>query len=60
MKIVKSTINLSELVQMAKSMGGMVKAMVDAEKGIIAIDAPMHPDLLEMLIKEENSEPKNL
>lgn len=61
MKIIKDTIEISELKQMAAKMHGeLVKIMVDVEKGIIAVDAPMHSDLLELLIAEENSEPQNL
>lgn len=61
MKIIKDKIEIGELKEMAKKMfGGLVKAMVDIEKGIIAVDAPMHSDLLEFLIEQENSEPKNL
>jgi len=61
MKIVKDKIEILELKKMAEKMfGNLVKAMVDVEKNIIAVDAPMHADLLEFLIKEENSEPKDL
>jgi hypothetical protein len=61
MKIVKDQILISELEEMSKKMhGDFTKAMVDVEKEIIAVDAPMHSDLLELLIQEENSEPKNL
>ncbi len=61
MKIVKEKIEIIELKEMAKKMHGeLVKAMVDIEQEIIAVDAPMHSDLLELLIAEENSEPKNL
>jgi len=61
MKIVKDKIEISELHEMGKKMfGGLVKAMVDIDKEIMAVDAPMHADLLEFLIEKENSEPKNL
>lgn len=61
MKIIKDKIEISELKEMAKKMhGDFVKIMVDIEKGIVAVDAPMHSDLLELLIQEENSEPQNL
>ena len=61
MKIVKDKIEVLELKEMAEKMhGSFVKAIVDIEKGIMAIDAPMHSDLLELLVKEENSEPKSL
>lgn len=56
-----SKIEISELKEMAKNMhGSLVKAMVDIEKEIMAIDAPLHSDLMEFLIEKENSEPKNI
>ncbi len=61
MEIIKDKISISKLNEMAEKMfGSMVKAMVDVEKEIMAVDAPMHADLLELLIEKENSEPKNL
>ena len=61
MKIVKDKIEISELKEMAKKMhDNLVKAMVDVEKEIIAVDAGLHADLMEFLIEEENSEPKDV
>jgi hypothetical protein len=61
MKIVKDKIEIAELKEMSEKMfGNLVKAMVDIEKEIIAVDAPMHADLLEFLMEQENSEPINL
>jgi len=61
MKIVKGEIEITELKEMSEKMfGGLVKAMVDVEKGIVAVDAPMHADLLDLLIEKEESLPKNL
>ena len=61
MKIVKDKIEILELKEMEKNMlGNLVKAVVDVEKELIAIDAPLHSDLMEFLIEKENSEPKNL
>jgi phage pi2 protein 07 len=61
MKIVKDKIEITELKEMSEKMfGNLVKAMVDVEKEILAVDAPMHSDLLEFLIEQENCEPKNL
>jgi len=61
MKIVKDKIEIPELKGMSEKMfGGLVKAMVDVEKNIMAVDAPMHADLLDLLIEKEGSEPKNL
>ncbi len=61
MKIVKDKIEIPELKEMAKKMhDNLVKAMVDIEKEIMAVDAGLHADLMEFLIEKENSEPKNI
>ena len=61
MKIVKDKIEITELKEMAKRMyENLVKAVVDIEKEIMAVDAEMHIDLEQVLIEKENSEPKNL
>lgn len=45
MKIIKDSITLSELSEMTKRMfDNMVKAVVDIEQKIMAVDAPMHSD----------------
>lgn len=54
-------IEISELKEMAKNMiPQLVKAMVDIEKGIMAVDGGFHADLMEFLISEEKSKPENL
>ncbi|MDP2741383.1 MAG: DUF5674 family protein [bacterium] len=61
MKIIKDKIEISELKEMARKMhDNLVKAMVDVKKEIMAVDAGLHADLMEFLIEEENSEPKNV
>jgi len=61
MKIVKDNIAIVELKEMAKHMReNLVKAIVDVEKGIMAVDAGLHADLFKLLEDEEQSEPKNL
>jgi len=61
MKIVKDTIEISELRELSKKMhGNLIKAIVDIEKGIMAVDAPMHADLFEYLMRQEHSEPQYL
>lgn len=61
MKIVKDKINMGELQEMASRLhGNFVKSIVDIEKGIMAVDADLHSDLFELLVREENCEPKNL
>ncbi|MFH1822641.1 MAG: DUF5674 family protein [Patescibacteria group bacterium] len=60
MKIIKDKITIDELKEMAnKSFGNLVKAVVDVEKGVAAIDAELHSDEEAELIKE-GSEQKNL
>ena len=61
MKIVKDKVGLNELKEMTKRMyENLVKAVVDVEKEIMAVDAEMHVDLEQLLIEKENCEPKNL
>ena len=57
MKTVKDNMEISELAKMAESMhGNLVKAIVDVEKKIMAVDADMHSDLFELLMAKEQSE----
>ena len=63
MKIVKNQekIEIAELKEISKKMfGSFVKAVVDIEKNIMAVDAELHIDLEQLLIEKENCEPKNL
>ena len=60
MKIVTDKISLAELKTMAKNMyGNLVKAVVDIEKQIMAIDAELHSDE-ERLLLEQGSKQENL
>ena len=60
MKIVMETLTLAELKQMASAtFGDMVKAVVDVERGLIALDAELHSDL-EALFLQEGSKQKDL
>ncbi len=60
MQIISKIIELDELKDMAKNMfGDLVKAVVDIEKEILAIDAELHSDL-EALLIENGSRQKNL
>lgn len=59
MKIIKDKITINELKQMAeKTFGNIVKAVVDIEEEIMAVDAELHSDqeryLLEQGSKQEN------
>ncbi len=56
MRILNDTITIEELLLIAKnSFGDMVKAVVDVDREIVAIDAELHSDL-EALCIENGSE----
>lgn len=60
MKIVKDKIELKELKEMANnSFGNFVKAVVDTENEIMAVDAELHSDE-EALLLENGSKQNNL
>jgi hypothetical protein len=59
-KIIETSITRAELENMAKVMfGNMVKAVVDLEKGIMAVGGELHSDE-EGLLLENGSEQKHL
>lgn len=60
MKIISETLNIKELKQMAADgFGNLVKAVVDVDKGLLAVDAELHSDL-ESLLLEKGSKQKNI
>ena len=59
MKIITQVLTLSELNKMANMFGGMVKAVVDVDRKLIAVDAELHSDL-EALLLENGSKQKSL
>ncbi len=60
MKIIKDAFTRDELHAAAKALfGNMVKAVVDIDREIIAVDAELHSDL-EALLLEDGSNQKNL
>jgi|SRR5208283_2077437 len=60
MEIIKEPISIENVKSMAEKMfGNLVKAVVDEEKGIIAINGELHGDL-EALLLEKGSVQKNL
>lgn len=60
MKIITEQISLSELKQMSERVfGNLVKAVVDIEKEIMAVDADLHADQ-EALLIEKGSTQENL
>ncbi|MDO8747678.1 MAG: DUF5674 family protein [Candidatus Omnitrophota bacterium] len=60
MKIITESITLDEIKAMAvATFGNLVKAVVDVERDLIAVDAELHSDL-EALLLEDGSKQKNL
>ena len=60
MKILKGILTLNELKQLAADMfGDLVKAVVDVDRELLAVDAELHSDL-EALLLEDGSKQKNL
>jgi hypothetical protein len=60
MKIIEKKITIGELNEMAKNMfGNLVKAVVDVEREILAVDAELHADLEAMML-EKGSKQKDL
>lgn len=60
MKIVDKAFTVDELKKMAAAtFGNMVKAAVDVDRGLIAVDAELHSDL-EALLLEDGSKQKNI
>ena len=60
MKIIAKILSLDELKQMAAAtFGDLVKAVVDVDREIIAVDAELHSDL-EALLLEDGSKQKSL
>ncbi len=60
MLILQQEISANDLNQMAaKGFGDMVKAVVDIERGLLAVDAQLHSDL-EALLLQNGSKQTNL
>ena len=60
MKIISDSLSLDELRRMAEAIfGNMVKAVVDVDKELVAVDAELHSDLEAALI-EKGAQQKNL
>ncbi len=60
MRIIKDKITIKELKEIASGgFGNLVKAVVDIESGIMAIDAELHSDQ-ETLLLEKGSKQKDL
>ncbi len=53
MKIVIELLQLDELKQMAAAtFGNLVKAVIDVEKELVAVDAELHSDLEALLLAD--------
>ena len=59
MKIITGSFKRDELDQMAAMFGDLVKAVVDVDREIIAVDAELHSDL-EALLLEDGSRQQSL
>lgn len=60
MKIIEDSITLEELMRMASALfGSSVKAVVDTERELIALDAELHCDL-EALLLQDGSKQQSL
>ncbi|MBI2095528.1 MAG: hypothetical protein HYT89_05125 [Candidatus Omnitrophica bacterium] len=60
MRIITQKVKLGELEQMAVALfGNLVKAVVDVDQALMAVDAELHSDL-EALLLEKGSRQKNL
>ena len=60
MRIITDTLTLEELRQMAAGLfGDFVKAVVDVDRGLLAVDAELHADL-EALLLEDGAEQRSL
>ena len=54
MQIVHEKISLEELEKMSEKMfGGLVKTVVDIEKGIMVVDSELHADEENLLLEEK-------
>jgi len=60
MEIIRDTFRINQLKEMAaNTFGKLVKAVVDVEKELLALDAELHSDL-EALLLDKGSKQKNL
>ena len=60
MKIITETLSINDLKKMAADMfGDIVKAVIDIERELIAVDAELHSDL-EARLLEDGSQQKHL
>lgn len=60
MKVLADVLTLDELKKLAGALfGNLIKAVVDVEKEVLAVDAELHSDLEALLLKE-GSKQKNL
>ena len=61
MQIIRDHITIAELKTMSENMfGGLLKAVVDIEQGIMVVDADMHADEEELLLEAHGSKQEHL
>ena len=57
MQVVKDKISITELKKMSEKMfGGLVKAVVDIEQGIMVVDAGLHADQEYLLLEQDSQQ----
>ena len=60
-KVIKNHISRKELMEIAKGQfGNLVKAVVDAEQGIMAIGGELHADEEVLLMEQEGSKREHI
>ncbi len=59
MKIITQTVELNEIKKMSAMFGGMVKAVVDVDRELVAVDGELHSDL-EALLLDNGSKQSSL
>ena len=57
MRIIKDTLKFEELKQMAaQGFGDLVKAVVDVDRELVAVDAELHADLEALLLQDGSAQ----
>lgn len=55
-RVVESQIKLDEIKEIAGGLGDMVKAVVDVEKGVMAVGGAMHADAEKVLLEKGSNQ----
>jgi hypothetical protein len=59
MEIITETLSIGELKEMAATFSNLIKAVVDIDRGLLAVDGELHSDL-EALLLDDGSKQKDL